>query len=124
MTWFEVGNSLINISSPDETWRQTPEASAPDLVMKAYVEDLDNHFARAKADGAKTIVEPQDGFWGGRIYRALDHEGHQWEISERLPGSRGRALATASRRDARSSQVTKTEVAWPSHGFNANTQHQ
>jgi hypothetical protein len=35
-----------------------------------------------------TMVVVQDGFWGGRIYRALDHEGHQWEISQR-----GRDLA-------------------------------
>jgi uncharacterized glyoxalase superfamily protein PhnB len=56
--------------------------------MKVYVEDVDRHFARAKAEGAKIIAEPQDGFWGGRTYRALDHEVHQWEISQR-----GRDLA-------------------------------
>jgi uncharacterized glyoxalase superfamily protein PhnB len=87
MTWFEVGNSLFSISTPDETWRQAPGA-ASGLVMKVYVDDVDRHFARAKAEGAKIISEPQDGFWGGRIYRALDHEGHQWEISQR-----GRDLA-------------------------------
>ncbi|EQD26074.1 glyoxalase/bleomycin resistance protein/dioxygenase [mine drainage metagenome] len=46
------------------------------------------HFAHAKAEGAKIVSEPEDGFWGGRIYRVLDHEGHQWEISQR-----GRDLA-------------------------------
>ena len=50
--------------------------------MKVYVEEIDGHFARAKAEGAKIIYEPQDGFWGGRTYRALDHEGHRWEISQ------------------------------------------
>ncbi|MGH9842112.1 MAG: VOC family protein [Blastocatellia bacterium] len=86
MTWIEVGNGLFNISTPDETRRQRPET--PGLVMKVYVEDLDKHFARAKAEGAKIISEPQDGFWGGRVYRVLDHEDHQWEISQR-----GRDLA-------------------------------
>jgi len=51
--------------------------------MKVYVEDIDRHFARAKADGARIISESENGFWGGRIYRAIDHEGHQWEISQR-----------------------------------------
>jgi len=88
MTWIEVGNSLFNISTPDDTWRQGPGAVAPGFVMKVYVEDVDKHFARAKSQGATIIAEPQDGFWGGRIYRALDHEGHQWEISQR-----GRDLA-------------------------------
>ena len=88
MTWLEVGDSLFNISTPDKTWRQGLGASAPSSVMKVYVEDVDRHFARAKAEGAQIVSEPQDGFWGGRTYRALDHEGHRWEISQR-----GRDLA-------------------------------
>lgn len=83
MTWIEVGSGLFNIATPDETWRQDSSAAAPGVVMKVYVDDIDKHFSRAKAEGAKIISEPQDGFWGGRIYRALDHEGHQWEISQR-----------------------------------------
>jgi uncharacterized glyoxalase superfamily protein PhnB len=83
-----VGNSLFNISTPNDTWRQGPGTVASDFVMKVYVEDVDKHFGRAKSQGATIIVEPQDGFWGGRIYRALDHEGHRWEISQR-----GRDLA-------------------------------
>jgi uncharacterized glyoxalase superfamily protein PhnB len=81
MTWFEVGNSLFSISTPDEAWGQAPGAAASGF-MKVYVEDVDSHFAHAKAEGAKIILEPHDGFWGGRIYRALDHEGHRWEISQ------------------------------------------
>lgn len=83
MTWMEVGNGLFNISTPDETsWRgQVPAAAG--LAMKVYVEDVDKHFARSKAEGAKIILDPQNGFWGGRIYRVLDHEGHLWEISQR-----------------------------------------
>jgi len=88
MTWIEVGSGLFNISTPDETWRQGPGATPSGFVMKVYVEDIDSHFAHAKARGAKIISEPQDGFWGGRTYRVLDHEGHRWEISQR-----GRDLA-------------------------------
>jgi uncharacterized glyoxalase superfamily protein PhnB len=89
MAWVEVGNSLFHVLTPDETWRQAAgAANASGFVMKVYVEDIDKHFAHAKAEGAKIISEPEDGFWGGRIYRALDHEGHAWEISQR-----GRDLA-------------------------------
>lgn len=80
MAWFEVGNSLFNIATPAAEWRQKPEA--PGLMMKVYVGDVDRHFAHAKAEGASVISAPEDGFWGGRIYRVLDHEGHQWEISQ------------------------------------------
>jgi hypothetical protein len=31
--------------------------------MKVYVDDVDAHFAHAKAAGARIVSEPQDGFW-------------------------------------------------------------
>ena len=86
-TWIEVGNSLFGIATPDET-RHDSSTAVAGVVMKVYVDDVDKHFSRAKAEGASIISEPEDGFWGGRIYRALDHEGNQWEISQR-----GRDLA-------------------------------
>lgn len=88
MTWIEVGSGLFNIATPNEVWRQDSSAAAPGVVMKVYVDDIDRHFSRARAEGAKIISEPEDGFWGGRIYRVLDDEWHQWEISQR-----GRDLA-------------------------------
>ena len=83
MTWIEVGDSLFSITTPDETWREAPGATLSSFAMKVYVDDIDSHFTRAKAEGATIISEPQDGFWGGRIYRALDHERNRWEISQR-----------------------------------------
>jgi uncharacterized glyoxalase superfamily protein PhnB len=88
MAWIEIGNGLINISSPKESWGHHSGHGTEGLIMKVYVDDVDAHFSRAKAEGAQIISEPVDGFWGGRIYRALDHEGHQWELSQR-----GRDLA-------------------------------
>lgn len=84
MTWIEAGSALFNVSTPDaRTWRQHPGAPTPGVVMKVYVDDVDRHFARAKAEGAEIVSEPEDGFWGGRIYRALDPDGHGWEVSQR-----------------------------------------
>ncbi len=42
-----------------------------------FVDDLDEHYARAKAAGAKIVQEIQSGY-GFRRYRALDPEGHEW----------------------------------------------
>jgi hypothetical protein len=48
-------------------------------------------FHLCEGQGAAIISELQDGFGGGWIYRALDQERHQWEISPRgrdLPAER------------------------------------
>jgi uncharacterized glyoxalase superfamily protein PhnB len=58
------------------------------MVVRCDSDDAHSYFTRAKAAGATIISEPRDGLWVGRIYRALDHEGYQWEISQR-----GRNLA-------------------------------
>jgi uncharacterized glyoxalase superfamily protein PhnB len=88
MTWLEVGDGLFNVSSHDETWPHADSGATSDVAMKVYVDDVDRHFVHAQAAGANIVSAPQDGFWGGRTYRALDPEGHRWEISQR-----GRDLA-------------------------------
>jgi uncharacterized glyoxalase superfamily protein PhnB len=40
--------------------------------------DLDTHCERARAAGAVISEEPTDEFYGDRIYRAVDPEGHEW----------------------------------------------
>ncbi|WP_374571020.1 VOC family protein [Phenylobacterium sp.] len=40
--------------------------------------DIDGHCERARAAGAKIAQEPEDQFYGARIYRALDPEGQVW----------------------------------------------
>lgn len=49
-----------------------------------YVDDVDVHFAAAKAAGATIVFEPEDQFWGERTYIAEDLEGHRWMFSTPL----------------------------------------
>ena len=88
LAWIEVGDSLFSLSTSDPTWGAAPGEGPSRFVMKVYVDDVDGHFAHARSEGATIVSEPQDGFWGGRTYRALDHEQNRWEISQR-----GRDLA-------------------------------
>lgn len=46
--------------------------------LVVLVEDVDAHFARAKAAGARIQSEPVDQPYGQREYGALDAEGHRW----------------------------------------------
>jgi Uncharacterized protein conserved in bacteria len=48
------------------------------------VEDVDEHYLRAKKAGAKIIDEPADQFYGDRRYSAEDPEGHHWYFAQHL----------------------------------------
>jgi len=46
--------------------------------IHCVVDDVDAHFERAKAAGATIAAEPEDQFYGDRVYRAADPEGQRW----------------------------------------------
>ena len=83
LTWMELGGGLISLTSAGAHELQSPRnAGNGTQSLKVYVDDVDAHFERAKAAGATIVSGLEDGFWGGRIYRALDLEGHLWEFSQ------------------------------------------
>jgi uncharacterized glyoxalase superfamily protein PhnB len=43
--------------------------------------DIDAHCERARAAGARIVVEPADQFYGDRVYRCVDAEGHHWTFA-------------------------------------------
>ncbi|WP_454764869.1 VOC family protein [Cupriavidus campinensis] len=43
---------------------------------------LDAHCERARAAGAVIVREPEDQFYGDRVYAARDPEGHVWSFGE------------------------------------------
>ena len=53
-----------------------PATSSGGLVV--HVDDVDAHYQRASAAGAKIETAPQDQPYGQREYEARDPEGHRW----------------------------------------------
>jgi uncharacterized glyoxalase superfamily protein PhnB len=51
-------------------------------VRVAVERDIDAHCERARKAGARITAEPADQFYGERIYRALDLEGHVWVFGQ------------------------------------------
>jgi uncharacterized glyoxalase superfamily protein PhnB len=49
------------------------------------VEDPDAHYTRAKAAGARIVMEPQLSSFGARFYAARDLEGALWWVSTYSP---------------------------------------
>lgn len=46
--------------------------------VSVQIPDVDEHFARCKAAGARIDAEPADSPHGFRMYGARDPEGHRW----------------------------------------------
>jgi len=85
-----IGDGLIMLASPSADYegpkrhRGNCEIAAswsalPWIIdgVLVYVEDVDEHYARAKAAGAVILSEPEDGP-PARRYRVEDLEGHRW----------------------------------------------
>lgn len=49
-----------------------------------YCDDVDALYKRAVDAGAKSIMEPQDSFWGDRICRVSDPDGHEFMFAKLL----------------------------------------
>ena len=54
------------------------EGQGTQFVRVALESGIDAHCARAEAAGARITQRPEDQFYGARVYRALDPEGHVW----------------------------------------------
>jgi uncharacterized glyoxalase superfamily protein PhnB len=51
--------------------------------IHVHLEDgIDAHCARARAAGAVVVREPEDQFYGDRVYSAKDPEGHVWSFAQ------------------------------------------
>jgi uncharacterized glyoxalase superfamily protein PhnB len=80
--WLELEGALVCVTTPGHGLVSPRKLGGRSQALKLYVGDVDAHHARAKACGAEIESEPSDGFWGGRIYRTLDLEGHAFEFSQ------------------------------------------
>jgi uncharacterized glyoxalase superfamily protein PhnB len=64
------------------------DAASSGLVV--HVDDVDQHYERARAAGADVDTEPTDRPYGQREYGVRDPEGHRWWFAtpRRAPGHR------------------------------------
>jgi uncharacterized glyoxalase superfamily protein PhnB len=62
---------------------RTPATSGNLSPMSLYIycDDVDALFARATAAGAKGDVPPSDMFWGDRMCKVTDPDGHAWSFA-------------------------------------------
>jgi len=80
------GNGMIMVSSVQDT-EFAKHMKQPDEVNGAetqsiyiIVNDADEIYERAKAEGAEIIIDIKDEDYGGRSFSCRDPEGHIWTL--------------------------------------------
>jgi uncharacterized glyoxalase superfamily protein PhnB len=82
------GNGMVMIGSAREDgFPVKPPGDLGAVTQSAYVivGDVDAHYARAKAAGAKILRDLQDTDYGSREYSAFDPEGQLWNFGSYDP---------------------------------------
>ncbi len=79
-----LADGVIMLGRPGPDYRNPKRLDARTQSLYVYVDDVDEHFERARQSGAKILDEPADQFYGDRRYGAEDPEGHQWYFAQRV----------------------------------------
>jgi PhnB protein len=89
-------HDVIMMGYPGPKYKNPKRLRQATQSLYVNVEDVDEHFARARRAGAKILEEPTDQFYGDRRYSAEDPEGHQWAFAQEIKTLRKRPRARRS----------------------------
>ncbi len=69
---------------------QAPKTSGVESPMNLYLycEDVDKFYTKAVAAGAKSLVAPDNMFWGDRMCKMQDPDGYTWCFATHLGGNK------------------------------------
>lgn len=98
------GDGLIYVGSEWAEFIASPASIGGKNTQSINVhlrDGLDAHCARARAAGAVIVREPDDQFYGDRVYSAKDPEGHVWTF--------GQTVRVVSREEAEKASGLKIE---------------
>ena len=80
------GDSLVGVGGQGHHGAVSPmQGGVESQFISVQVDDIDAHYQRAVAAGARIADELRDHSWGERTYWALDLEGHRWRFGQPLP---------------------------------------
>lgn len=74
-TWIMLGSARADRASPAKLGCYTQS-------LTVFVNDVDAHFDRARAAGARIVEDLNETIYGERQYGAEDLEGHRWLFSQ------------------------------------------
>ena len=85
----KLGTNVIMVGSIRDDGVGSPKSTGQcTMALSVYVDDLDGHYQRARAAGAKIVAELADTDFGARMYSTVDLEGHPWTFGDYRPETR------------------------------------
>jgi uncharacterized glyoxalase superfamily protein PhnB len=76
-----LGNAWIMVEQAGAGCASPAKLGYGTQSLTVFVEDVEGHFLRAKAAGAKILEEPHETVYGEFQYAAQDLDGHHWLFS-------------------------------------------
>lgn len=85
----KFGDDVLIMFAPEGAYGSLKKAPAslgvvPSDVFYVYCEDVDAFYKKAINQGAKSLVEPNDGFWGDRFCCLADPDGYEWMFATNI----------------------------------------
>ena len=86
-----LGNGMIMLGSYrdegeyDRLVRLPQDAGGNTQAAYIVIEDIEDHYQRAVVAGARVVYELAEQDYGGKLYSALDPEGHLWNFGSYDP---------------------------------------
>ena len=74
----QLGDAWVMLGSVRSGRCSPAQAGCQTQCLTVFVEDVDAHFERSKAAGARIVEELHETCYGERQYGAVDLEGHLW----------------------------------------------
>jgi uncharacterized glyoxalase superfamily protein PhnB len=93
LAWLRIGDGVVMIgrANADVHRIHSPHSIGNTTVqMMVKVDNVDQHYAHAVAEGADITMELNDAFYGERRYEATDLEGHRWHFAEQFADIKAR----------------------------------
>lgn len=81
-TQMEIEESFLTLGLPSVHGGSPRHGVSTMLYI--YLDDVEAHYRRAVAAGARIVSELEEHAWGDRSYQAADVEGHQWTFAQHV----------------------------------------
>ena len=75
---------IVMLGTPQSDYKSPKRLGSTTSSLYVYVDDVDGHFQSANDAGATIKSDPEDQFYGDRMYGVEDPEGHAWYFAQHV----------------------------------------